>query len=181
MDLATMRGGNHLRRRLEKHLLKMAVIKQTRLYKYCEKELRTGEVIGIDTNGALHVEVEIVPGEPIIAHCPSSMLSPKERGSFAIGSKAQFHLRRIEAVALNGTPRLKVVVDRISKTLVEKLLRRELGYLADGMTIHCIKRYVGGKSFVETSHRIPKEAILAVGKELGEHIEVKIRREERAR
>jgi hypothetical protein len=66
------------------------------------------------------------------------------------------------------------MVDRVSKTLVETLLKEQLGYSAEKMTIRCTKRYVGQKSFVVTSRRIPKPAIMAVTRELKEHMQVRV-------
>jgi len=92
--------------------------------------------------------------------------------------KRAFHVRRVDPVVLGGIPRLKVMVDRVSKNLVEALLREQLGGARENTTIHCTKRYVGQKSFVVTSRRIHKAAIVAVAEELGEPLQVKFIREQ---
>jgi len=178
IDVTRIRGWNTIKKHLEKKLQKASVLKQTRQYKYYEREVRWGEITAIDVERNYHVELEIIPGEAVTAVCPLNRVGLHERssGDFAIGEKRAFHVRRVDPVFLNGTPRLKVVVDRVSKTLVEGLLKARLGYIAEGLTIRCSKRYVGQKSFVVTSRRIPKSAIVAVTKELNEHMQVRVDR-----
>ncbi len=176
IELNNIRGWNTIRRHLEKSLLKASVLKETRQYKYYEQELRWGEIIAIDAERNYHVELEVIPGETVTAVCPLNRVGLHERssGNFSIGEKRAFHVRRVDPVFLNGTPRLKVVVDRVSKTLVEELLKEQLGYSAENMTIRCTRRFVGQKSFVVTSRRIPKPAIIAVTRELNEHMQVRV-------
>ena len=71
-------------------------------------------------------------------------------------------------------PRTKVVLDRVSKTLTENLLRHYLGLAAGQYQFRCLKRYVGHKSLVLSTKRLPREAIKAVDRELQERIEVRI-------
>ena len=176
IELNNIRGWNTIRRHLEKSLLKASVLKETRQYKYYEQELRWGEIIAIDAERNYHVELEVIPGETVTAVCPLNRVGLHERssGNFSIGEKRAFHVRRVDPVFLNGTPRLKVVVDRVSKTLVEELLKEQLGYDAENMAIMCTRRFVGQKSFVVTSRRIPKPAIIAVTRELNEHMQVRV-------
>ena len=178
IDVTRIRGWNTIKKHLEKNLRKASVLKQTRQYKYYERELRWGEITAIDAEKNYHVELEIIPGERVTAVCPLNRVGLHERqcGDFAIGEKRAFHVRRVDPVFLHGTPRLKVMVDRVSKTLVEGLLKDQLGYSAEKMTIRCTKRYVGKKSFVVTSRRIPKPAIIAVTRELKEHMQVRVDR-----
>ena len=174
VELNNIRGWNTIRKHLEKSLLKASVLKQTRQYKYYERELRWGEITAIDWEQNYHVEMEVIPGETVTALCPLNRVGLHERssGKFYIGEKRAFHVRRVDPVFLNGTPRLKVVVDRVSKTLVEILLKEQLGFSARKMMIRCTKRYVGQKSFVIVSRHIPKSAIVAVKQELNEHMQV---------
>ncbi|OEU47950.1 MAG: hypothetical protein BA866_06665 [Desulfobulbaceae bacterium S5133MH15] len=178
VELNNIRGWNTIRKHLEKSLLKASVLKQTRQYKYYERELRWGEITAIDLEKNYHVELEVIPGETVTAVCPLNRVGLHERssGDLSIGEKRAFHVRRVDPVFLHGTPRLKVVVDRISKTLVETLLKEQLGYSVEKMTIRCTKGYVGQKSFVVTSRRIPKPAIMAVTRELKERLQVRIDR-----
>jgi len=175
VDLRELRGSKTLQRHLEINLAKAAVLKLTQLYKTHEKELHWGEIIGCDSEMNLHVETEIIPGKKVIATCPLNRIGLHERESqhFSIGQKRAFHLRRVEPVLLNDTPRLKIVVDRVSKTLVETLLRNHLGCDTEKVKIHCAKRYVGHKSFVLATRRLPKSAIIAVTQELQERVQVR--------
>lgn len=176
IDLSQIKGRATLLRYLEDSLAKAAVLQETAKYKSCEKELRWGEIIGRDREGNLLVETEVYPDDPVIAVCPSNRIGIHERNSahFLGGSKRAFHLRRVEPIFSNGTPRLKVIVDRVSKTLVENLLRSYLGVEANSAHIRCVTRYVGHKSIVLTTKLLPKKAIIAVDRELKERIQVKI-------
>jgi len=176
VDLAEIRGRNTLLRQLEENLAKVVVIKQVVRYKSYERELVWGEITAYDAEKNLYVETEPIPGEKVIACCPLNRVGVHERNSieFAIGRQRAFFLRKIEPVILNGTPRLKVVVDRVSKTLVEKLLKSHLGPRGEKIQIRCVKRYVGHKSLVLTTKRLPKSAIIAVDRELKERVQVRI-------
>jgi len=161
---------------LEDHLATAAVIKQVRLLKGFERRLVWGEVVRNRAGYPLLVETEIIPDEPILAVCPFNRIGLHERhaGRFQRGQRRAFHLRRIEPVLVNGTPRAKVVLDRVSKTLTENLLRHHLGEAAHRFQVRCLTRYVGHKSVVLTTRRLPREVIIAVDRELQERIEVRI-------
>lgn len=176
VDISKMMGMNTIKRYLEQNLAKTALFKQITRYKSYEKELLWGEVTTCDHEHNLYIETEIIPGECVLAVCPINRIGIHERNtrSFKVGQRRAFHLRQVEPVLLNGTPRLKIVVDRVSKTLVETLLRSHLGPEGERMKIRCIKRYVGHKSLVLTTKRLPKAVIIAVDKELKERIEVEI-------
>jgi len=176
VDLSEIKGRGTLKKLLEVSLTKTAVLKQTARYKFYEKELLWGEITACDPEQNLYVETEVIPGEWVTAICPVNRIGIHERnsGNFAIGSKRAFHLRRVEPVLLHGTPRLNVVVDRVSKTLVETMLRSQLGLDAERIKIRCAKRYVGHKSLVLATKTLPKAAIIAVDRELRERVQVQI-------
>jgi len=176
VDLSAMKGMNTITRQLEKNMAKAAVLKQTAHYKPFERELLWGEITAIDAERNFYVEVEMVPGERVTAICPLNRIGLHERHTtnFSLSKKRAFHLRRVEPVFLSGTPRLKVIVDRVSKTLVENLLTSHLGSEAEKVRLRCVKRYVGHKSIVLTTKPLPKRVIIAVDRELKERVEVKI-------
>ncbi len=178
IDVTRIRGWNTIKKHLEKNLQKASVLKQTRQYKYYERELRWGEITAIDPESNYHIEMEVIPGEMVTAVCPLNRVGLHERssGDFSIGEKRAFHVRRVDPVFLHGTPQLKVVVDRVSKTLVETLLKEQFGYSTEEITIRCTKRFVGQKSLVIVSRRIPNSAIVAVTRELNEHMQVRVDR-----
>ena len=175
-DLQTVLSRNQFITILENHLATAAVIKQVRLLKGFERRLLWGEVVCNRYGDHLLVETEIIPGEPIIATCPLNRIGLHERHAsrFQPGQRRAFHLRRIEPVLVNGTPRTKVVLDRVSKTLTENLLRHHLGDAAHRFHFRCLTRYVGHKSIVLTLQKLPREVIIAVDRELQERIEVRI-------
>jgi len=176
LDLPAVLSRNQFTTILENHLATAAVIKQVRRLKGFERRLLWGEVIRNRTGDHLLVETEIIPDEPIIATCPLNRIGLHERSSGQLqpGHRRAFHLRRIEPVLVNGTPRTKVVLDRVSKTLTENLLRHHLGDVAPRFHFRCLTRYVGHKSIVLTTKRLPREVIIAVDRELQERIEVRI-------
>jgi len=176
IDFCQVKGRATILRSIEDSLAKTAVLKETTRYKCHEKELRWGEIVGRDQEGNILIEVEVIPNESVIAVCPLNRVGLHERHSveFLTGRKRAFHLRRVEPVLLNGTPRLKVIADRVSKTLVENLLWSHLGAEAEKARFRCIKRYVGHKSLVLTTKPLPKTAIIAVDRELKERVQVKV-------
>ncbi|MFH2000986.1 MAG: hypothetical protein ABIK28_14990 [Planctomycetota bacterium] len=176
VDLSEMKGRKTIIRQLEMKLAKAAVLKQTAHYKSFERELLWGEITAIDAERNFYVETEVVPGERVTAICPLNRIGQHERHTrnFSLGRRRAFHLRRVEPVFLNGTPRLKVIVDRVSKTLVENLLRSHLELFAEKVQFRCVKRYVGHKSIVLTAKPLPKKAIIAVDRELKERVQVRI-------
>ena len=175
-DLPAVLSSHQFKTILENHLATAAVIKQVRQLKGFERQLLWGEVIRNRACDHLLVETEIIPDEPIIAICPVNRIGLHERhtGRFQPGQRRAFHLRRIEPVLVNGTPRTKVILDRVSKTLTENLLRYHLGDAAHRFQFRCLTRYVGHKSIVLTTRRLPREVIIAVDRELQERIEVRI-------
>lgn len=175
IDLKMIQNSESIARQLEHSLSIAAILKQTTQYKYYEKEIRWGNITSIDSERNLHVEIEITPGKMVTAICPLNRIGLHEQSalSFSPGMQRAFHLRRIDPIISNGIPRLKVTVDRVSKTLVEALLTEQLGSSAERTVIQCKKRYVGHKSFVFTSKILPKSAIIAVTQELDERMEVR--------
>lgn len=76
--------------------------------------------------------------------------------------KMAFNLRRVKPIFSNGTPRLNVLIDRVSKTLVETLLKSQFWPIAEKIPFRSAKRFVGHKSIILTTKRIPQAAIIAV-------------------
>lgn len=117
LDLPAVLSRNQFKTILEDHLVTAAVIKQVRRSPGFERRLLWGEIVRNRTGDDLLVETEIIPDEPIIATCPINRIGLHERhaGRFQPGQRRAFHLRRIEPVLVNGTPRTKVVLDRVSR------------------------------------------------------------------
>ena len=179
IDLPEMLGRARLSDFLERRLETAGVCDQVRRFKPCEHSLLWGEIVGSDAESNLRVATEILAGEPVLALCPLNRIGVHERctGGFQVGQRRAFHLRRVDAIERNGIARVQVVLDRVAKTLVETLLREQLGTAAERIRIHCLKRYVGHRNLVVTDRRLPKAAILSVDHELRERVEVRILRQ----
>lgn len=172
IELASMRGWNTIKRRLDINLYKAACLKEVARYKRKEREMRWGEILRKKSDGHFNIEIEIEEGKPVIAVCQWNHIGIHEHDRLMVGQRRAFHLRRIDPVYLHNIPRVKVVVDRVSKTLVENLLKDQLQNR--NIHIRCLNRYVGHKSFVESSAFLPRKVILAASHELHEHIQVRV-------
>ncbi len=121
----------------------------------------------------------MIPGEKIMAVCPLNRVGLHERNctEFSPGQIRAFHLRRVEPVYCNGTPRLVVVIDRVSKTLVDTLLQEQPDVNQEKIKIRCVKRFVGHKSKVASSLRIALTELTSgnVGQIIGKADENRVR------
>jgi len=176
IDLTTMRGRNTIIRILDRNLSTAACLDEVSRYKRKEKNIAWGEVISREEEN-LGIELDMEFGVSLYATCPLQYLGNHERRLLLIGDRKLFHIRRVESVMLGDIPRTQITVDRVSKTLVVRLIKRQLSPKFQATKLRCIKRYVGHKSFVQTNQYIPKKAIIAAAEELGEHIQVDVIRE----
>ena len=161
---------------LEYRLGISSVIKHVRRLKALEKTMVWGQINHKSPDGHIYIETEIFPAEPLVAICPINRIGIHERHRPHLqkGQVRAFHLRHIDPVLLNGLPRIKIVVDRVSKTLTENLLLFHLREKAPQFQIRCAKRFVGHKSVILAKKPLPKDVIIAVDRELRERIEVHI-------
>ncbi len=173
IDVNTMRGWNTIKRILDKNLSTTACLEEVGKYKRKEKAIVRGEVISRHET-SLGVELEMEFGVALYGTCPLHYLSKHERGQLFIGDKRFFHIRRVESVMVGYIPRTQIIVDRVSKTLVVKLIRQQLSPKYQDIKLRCTKRYVGHKSYVDSSQYLPRKVILKAAEELGEHIQVNV-------
>ncbi len=176
IDIKTMRGWNTIKRILDRNLSTAACLDEVGRYKRKEKDIVWGEVISRDET-SLGVKLDIEFGVDLYGTCPLQYLGKHERNQLLIGDKKIFHIRRIESVMVGDIPRTQITVDRVSKTLVVKLIRQQLSPKFKDIKLRCAKRYVGHKSFIQSSEYLPKKVILKAEDELGEHIQVNVIRE----
>lgn len=176
LDLSRFTSDKIMEQRFHAYLERIAVVKQSSRHKAFERTLIWGEIISKGLDQSLHVETKIFPENPIIAFCPLNRLGVHERheAHLAPGATRAFHLRRVEPVVFGTVPRLKITLDRISKTLVENLLKSWLQDHGFKIDIRCLKRYVGHKSIVLADRHLPKEAVLYVDRELRERVEIAV-------
>lgn len=179
IDLTTMRGWNTIKRILDKNLSTAACLDEVSRYKQKEHSVVWGEVCS-RTEDSLDIELEMEFGVTLYASCPLQYLGKHERHRLLLGDRKAFHLRRVESVMIVDVPRTQITVDRVSRTLVEQLLRQRLSPKYREIRLCCRKRYVGLKSFVESSTFIPKTVILETARELGEHIQVSVTKRKNA-
>jgi hypothetical protein len=172
IELNSMRGWNTIKRQLDANLGKAACLKAVSRYKQKEREMRWGEILRKNPEGNFDIEIEIERGRPVIAICQYNHVGVHERNQFKVGQRRAFHIRRVEPVLLNNIPRVKVMVDRVSKTLVENLLLDQIQNAK--VNIRCLNRYVGQKSFVESNTFLPKKIIRKTSHELNEHLQIKV-------
>ena len=174
LDLNRFKYDKTIKKRLGAYLEKIALVKQSSRYKHVEKTLIWGEIVSKSLDQSLHVETKIFQEAPIIAFCPLNRIGVHERHGAHLtpGTTRAFHLRRVEPVLFGDTPRLKITLDRVSKTLVENLLKSCLQDHGFKAGVRCLKRYVGHKSIVLADRHLPKEAVLFVDRELRERVEI---------
>jgi len=171
VELTSLRGWNTIKRILDKNLSQAACLDEVARLKHRESRIQWGTIVSRETEH-LGVELEMEPGMLILGRCPVRFIGPHERETLQVGEQRAFHVRRVDPILIKGTHRTDVVLDRISRTLVDQLLQNIHG--GRKIRIRCTKRYVGHKSFVESNTFLPKKVILAVSLELGEHIQVKV-------
>lgn len=174
IDLSRFTSDKIMEQRFHAYLERIAVVKQSSRHKPFERTLIWGEIVSKGPDQSLHVETKVFPENPIIAVCPLNRLGIHERhgAHLAPGATRAFHLRRVEPVIIGTVPRLKITLDRVSKTLVENLFKSWLQDHGLKTDVRCLKRYVGQKSTVLVDRQLPKEAVLYVDQELKERVEV---------
>jgi hypothetical protein len=175
---SAMRGQNTLRRILDKNLSKAASCDEVARYKKQEGEMVWGDVIGRN-EAHLDVELQMEFGVKLLATCPLQYIGKHERDFILKGDRKAFHLRRVETISMGDVSRTHIIVDRVSKALVERLLVSELRSNINNIRLTCTRRFAGRKSFVETNSFIPKNTILKASRELDEHIQVTLRKNRR--
>lgn len=187
INLQSMRGWNSIKRMIENNMDQVVCLREAQAYKNHEHTLRWGEIIKNDERARkLTVEIVMDDGNALLAECPYANIGPHERTKgvfeklFARGAKRAFHFRRINPVLLNGTPRLKVILDRQSKRLPETLLRERLishRFGVSDLRVHCYRRIVGGITYIRVNKSIPRDPILETAFELsGERMKIEIDR-----
>lgn len=132
-----------------------------------------GEVKKISPNGNLIIALEVedhFKSLILTGICPARQVPRHERACLRAGTKKTFFVMSVLPVLEKDKAKVLIRLSRTSKSLPESLLREMTGE----RSIRCLRRIAGAFSEIETSQRIPKEAILTVGKELGERIIVRV-------
>ena len=140
--------------------------------------VQTGTIERIDAEtGSLSVAITLSDyfgEEMLLCECPVRQQTPHERGHRKIGDVNEYLITSGSAVT-DGRRRAynKLVVSRVALDLPAVLLARASGAHLPG--IRCVERRLGlytRKSVIVSRHAIPRAAVIAVGKELKEHLEI---------
>lgn len=175
IELATLSRQlkRQIRYRIECELEKYQSLRDQEYLRSMRGRCILGEARKVSSNGDLTIALEI---EDRFQHliltgiCPARQIPPKERTCFQLWTKKTFLITSILPVIENDKAKVLIRLSRISRTLPEVMLREKTGE----QSIRCRRRIAGAFSEIETSQPIPKEAILSVGKELGERIIVRV-------
>ncbi|MDA8162203.1 MAG: hypothetical protein M0022_04750 [Desulfobacteraceae bacterium] len=118
----------------------------------------------------IFVELDGGAGKLVVGVCEREQQMPKERGRYRPGNYYSFYISSVTPSSNGRVPVLKVSLSRISKSLTEGLLRKEITERLLDIKFRCVKRAAGIFSLVEAKGRIPRECIKAVSDELKERI-----------
>ncbi len=162
-----------IRYQIERELEKCQSIREQQNLKTLRGRHILGEVRRISPNGDLTIVLEVEDHFRCLiltGTCYARQVPPHERDNLHIGVKKAFFITSVLPVVEKDKAKVLIRLSRTSKSLPESLLREMTGE----RSIRCLRRIAGAFSEIETSQRIPKEAILTVGKELGERIIVRV-------
>ncbi len=160
-----------------KHNITSALLKRSVLEDYdrFKDKIRTvvyGTIIKYHSSGAILVETDSI-SDRVIAICPMSSQTPKERGHYRVGDVLPFYITNIEPVYEKETPKLEIRLSRNSRGLPEGLIKNELIDSNREAKVRCIKRIAGAFSEIKSSERIPKKCVKKISDELKERIIVR--------
>jgi hypothetical protein len=165
----------HLLHQIELELQKRRTLIEAERLKELRGTVAPGEITRIAADGALVVTLEIADCYRrliLTSECPTRCQPLHERGRYLIGSVKQFYITSVVPVMVKRrSSKVRILLSRTSMEL-PRLLLQECSRISG---IQCWKRIPGGYSDIVTPTRIPKDAINAVGKELGEHLNVSLR------
>lgn len=174
IDLASLSRQlkRQIRYQIERELEKHQSLREQEYLRTLRGRHILGEVRRIAPNGDLSVALEVedhLRRFILTGTCYARQVPPHERSCLHIGARKTFLITSVLPVVEKDKAKVLIRLSRTSKSLAESLLREMTGE----QSIRCQRRIAGAFSEIKTSQRIPKEAILAVGKELGERIIVR--------
>ncbi|MDA8090037.1 MAG: hypothetical protein M0Z61_07430 [Nitrospiraceae bacterium] len=130
----------------------------------------TGGHIAAVFEERIFVELDGGAGKLVVGVCEREQQTPKESGRYRPGDYFSFYISSVTPSSNGRVPVLKVSLSRISRSLTEGLLRKELAEKLLDTKVRCVKRAAGIFSLVEAEGRIPRECIKAVSDELKERV-----------
>lgn len=162
-----------IRYQIELELEKLQSLREWDLLRSMRGRPVAGEVRKVSKDGDATIALEVedhLRSLILTGTCPARQIPPKERGCLQIGTKRKFLVTSVLPIREKDKSKVLIRLSRTSKALPASLLRETTGE----HSIRCRRRIAGAFSEIETTRRIPKEAIQAVGKELGERIIVRV-------
>ena len=162
-----------IRYQIERELEKRQSLREWDLLRSMRGLPIAGEVMKVARDGNVTVALEVEDhfrSLILTGTCASRQIPLKERGLLQIGTKRTFLVTSVLPVREKDKSKVLIRLSRTSRALPASLLRETTGEAS----IRCRRRIAGAFSEIETTRRIPKEAIQAVGKELGERIIVRV-------
>jgi len=156
---------------LEYQLGKRQAIYEAQEYKSLVGDVILGTVTHISPQGTLDVHIEIVTpyrNLELLAVCPIHQQPRNEKWNYKKGDIHHFFVNSCLPVTNGSISRVRLVVSRVARELPSRMLAKQSGISG----IKCIYRAPGRNCQIKTATRIPKNHIIEVGKELGEHIDV---------
>ena len=160
------------RRRFEKELMKKKALDEHEYLSTLQGTIVRGVIDRVMDDGSLFVLFfieELFSSRELYALCPLHDLSQRERGALRRGEARFFFVSSVRLVQIHGIFRHEIRVTRTTPRLTEALLIKLSGHKG----IRCVRRIAGKMSLVVSTTKIPREAVEAVGRELGERIVVR--------
>ncbi len=173
LDTLSRQLKRQIRYQIEQELEKQQSLREQEYLRTIRGRCLLGEVRKVSRNGDLTLSLDVEDhfrSLILTGVCPARQVPPHERGRFHPGARKSFLITSVLPVLERDKAKVLIRLSRTSKALPESLLREK----TEGLSIRCRRRIAGAFSEIETSQRIPKEAIQAVGKELGERIIVRV-------
>ena len=172
-----------LRRRLAMRLNERAVLEEFFTLTPLQRHVYEGKIYKTPISGKeLHIDITHYDRyfgikNSAAAVCRFIEQPLPERGRYRIGDMLVFYVLRVQAMLVNGYPKLEIYVSRSSKSLVDRLIKKyiadETGNPAVG-EIKCIKRVASAYSRVVSTVRINPKILDRVSKEVNEVIRVEV-------
>jgi hypothetical protein len=162
-----------VRHHVERELEKRQVLREWETLRALRGQVVFGETIRVKRDGCLMVALgleDTFRSLILVGECPLRAQPPRERALYHTGDIRSFLVTSVLPVQARGRARVRILLSRSSKDLPVVLLRERAGQ----KDIRCRRRIAGAFSEIETRHWLPREAIQAVGRELGERIIIRV-------
>ena len=160
------------RYRLDAELKRRKAFAEHEYLKTLRGKVLKGTIDRILENGCLSVLFyieELFSCREWLGICPVANQPCRERGTYRKGQGLYFFISSVRLVQEGRLYRHVITLSRSTPQLTEALLIRQTGHNG----VKCVRRIAGKISVVNSETRLPRESIIAVGKELRERIKVR--------